>query len=184
MRRLLPLILCSALPLAAQQAAAPPAAQEPTVFRSETRLVVQQVTVKDKSRKPVVGLTAKDFAVTENGNPQTVAFLEFQKLEEIQPPPALLDRVAPIPRLAHTQIAAERPLDLRYADRRLLALYFDMTAMPPADQSRSIGAAQDFIRKHMTPADLVAIMVYAGGEVTVHEDFTGTANVFSPPSRP
>ena len=81
--------------------------------------------------------------------------------------------MAPIPRLAHTQIAAERPLDLRYADRRLLALYFDMTAMPPADQSRSIGAAQDFIRKHMTPADLVAIMVYAGGEVTVHEDFTG-----------
>ena len=45
--------------------------------------------------------------------------------------------------------------------------------MPPADQSRAIGAAQDFIRKHMTPADLVAIMVYAGGEVTVHEDFTG-----------
>ena len=51
--------------------------------------MVQQVTVKDKSGKPIEGLTAKDFAVTENGNPQTVAFLEFQKLEEIQPPPAL-----------------------------------------------------------------------------------------------
>jgi len=102
MRRLLLFFLYSALPIAAQQAAPPPAAQEPTVFRSETRLVVQQVTVKDKSGKPITGLAAKDFAVTENGNPQTVAFLEFQKLEEIQPPPALLDRVAPIPRLAHT----------------------------------------------------------------------------------
>ena len=171
MRRLLPLLLCAAFPAAAQQAATPP--QELPVFHSETRLVVEQVTVKDKSGKPVKGLTAKDFAITENGVPQSIAFLEFQKLEEIQPPAALTDRVAAIPRLAHTQIAAERPLDLRYADRRLLALYFDMTAMPPADQSRAIGAAQDFIRKNMTPADLMAIMVYAGGEVTVHEDFTG-----------
>src|ERR1022692_1168904 len=171
MRRLLPLLLCAAFPAAAQQAATPP--QELPVFHSETRLVVEQVTVKDKSGKPVKGLTAKDFAITENGVPQSIAFLEFQKLEEIQPPAALTDRVAAIPRLAHTQIAAERPLDLRYADRRLLALYFDMTAMPPADQSRAIGAAQNFIRKNMTPADLMAIMVYAGGEVMIHQDFTG-----------
>jgi len=170
-----PVVLCCALPAAAQQPAAPTAAspQEPLTFRAETRLVVQQVTVKDKSGKAISGLTAKDFAVTENGIPQTISFLEFQKLEEIRPAPVLTDRVAGVPRLAHTQIAAERPLDLRYADRRLLALYFDMTGMPPADQSRAIGAAQDFIRKQMTPADLVAIMVYAGGEVTVHEDFTG-----------
>ena len=110
-------------------------------------------------------MTAKDFTVTENGIAQTIAFLEFQQLEEIDPAPELTERVAPIPRLAHTEIAAERPLDLRYADRRLLALYFDMTAMPPIDQSRAIGAAQEFIRKQMTPADLVAILVYSGDEV-------------------
>ena len=68
MRRCLPLLLCAALPAAAQQAAAAP--QDPVVFHSETRLVVEQVTVKDKSGKPVEGLTAKDFAVTENGIPQ------------------------------------------------------------------------------------------------------------------
>jgi VWFA-related protein len=171
MRRFLHPLLFAAFTAAAQQA--PPAPQDMPVFRAEARLVVQQVTVKDKAGKPVEGLTAKDFAITENGIAQTIAFLEFQKLEEIQPAPVLADRVAPIPRLAHTQIAAERPLDLRYADRRLLALYFDMTGMPPADQSRAIGAAQDFIRKQMTPADLVAIMVYSGNDVNVHQDFTG-----------
>jgi VWFA-related protein len=170
MRHSICLLLCLALPMVAQQA--PPAADDQPTFRSETRLVVQQVTVKDKSGKPIEGLTAKDFTITENGIPQTIAFLEFQKLAEIEPAPALTTHVAPIPRLAHTQIAAERPLDVRYADRRLLALYFDMTAMPPADQSRAIGAAQTFIRKNMTAADLVAILVYAGGEVNVHEDFT------------
>jgi VWFA-related protein len=166
------LLLCAALPAAAQQQPSPPA-QEQTVFRAETRLVVQQVTVKDKSGQPIEGLTATDFVVTENGIPQTVAFLEFQRLEEIEPAPELTDHVAPIPRLAHTEIAAGRPLDLRYANRRLLALYFDMTAMPPIDQSRATGAAQEFIRKQMSPADLVAILVYSGNEVTVHEDFTG-----------
>ena len=91
--------------MVAQQAS--PAPQDTPVFRAETRLVVQQVTVKDKSGKPIEGLTAKDFAIEENGIPQSVAFLEFQKLEEMQPAPALADHVAPIPRLAHTQIAAE-----------------------------------------------------------------------------
>jgi VWFA-related protein len=165
------LFVAAIMPALAQQAA--PAPQEVPVFRSETRLVVQQVTVKDKRGNPIEGLTAKDFAVTENGVAQTISFLEFQKLEEIQPPPVMDDQVAPIPRLAHTQIAAERPLDFKYSDRRLLALYFDKSGMSPQDQSRAIRAAQDFIRKQMSPADLVAILVYAGSDVMVHQDFTG-----------
>jgi VWFA-related protein len=147
---------------------------EEVVFKADTRLVVQQVTVKDKSGKPIEGLTAKDFTITENGMPQTVAFLEFQKLAETTatPAPVLTERVAAVPRLAVSQIAAERPLDLKYSDRRLIALYFDLSTMPPADQIRAISAAQDFIRKKITPSDLVAIMKYAGNEVLVHEDFT------------
>src|SRR5262245_42809895 len=47
----------------AQQAQAP---QRPT-FSSSTRLIVQTVTVKDKDGKPIEGLTAKDFVVTEDG---------------------------------------------------------------------------------------------------------------------
>lgn len=172
MRRVLSLLLCSTLLFAQAPAPAPAAGQDEPVFRSDTRLVVQHVTVKDKDGKPIEGLTKEDFAITENGAPQTVAFLEFQKLEEIQAAPVLTERIAAIPRLAHSAISAERPLDLKYNGRRLLAFYFDLTAMPPADQSRAIGSAQDFIRKQMTPADLVAILKYSGDEVLVHEDFT------------
>ncbi|MEO5922571.1 MAG: VWA domain-containing protein [Bryobacteraceae bacterium] len=171
MRRFLPLFL--SVTLIAQQAPVPgAAATDEPVFRTDTRLVVQQVTVKDKSGKPIENLTTKDFTISENGIPQTIAFLDFQQLEEVQPAPILTDRVAAIPRLAHSAIAAERPLDLKYDNRRLLALYFDMSAMPPADQLRALSAAQDFIKKQMTPADLVAIMAYSGNEVLVHEDFT------------
>jgi VWFA-related protein len=175
MPRFAGLFLSAAGILIAQQAApvSPQPPQDTPVFRSETRLVVQHVTVKDKSGKPIEGLTPKDFLVTENGAQQTVSFLEYQKLEEIQPAPTLTEYVAPIPRLTQTQIGVERPLDLKYSNRRLLALYFDMTAMPPADQSRAIGAAQNFIRKQMTKADLIGILVYAGADVKVYEDFTG-----------
>jgi VWFA-related protein len=143
-------------------------AQEQPTFRSETRLVVQQVNVKDKSGKPIEGLTAKDFTLTENGIPQSIAFLEFQKLDDFTAATPFIGTAVPIPRLPRTQISG----NTRYAGRRLLAFYFDMSAMPPADQSRSIGAAQTFIRNNMTDADLVAIMVYAGGEVLIHQDFT------------
>ena len=55
------------------------AAQQP-VFRSETRLIVETVTVKDREGRAIEGLTAKDFAITEDGEPQQIAFVEFQRL--------------------------------------------------------------------------------------------------------
>src|SRR6188768_1688695 len=153
MRKWISIVTCLVMPLTGQQPT-----EEP-VFRSDTRLVIQQVTVKDKSGKPIEGLTAKDFTITEDGVPQTIAFLEFQKLVETgtAPEPTFTQAVAPIPRLAKTQIAAETPGKLKYDDKRLLAIYFDLSAMPPVDQIRAFDAAQDFIRKQMTPADLIAI---------------------------
>ena len=78
-------------------------------------------------------------------------------------------KVQPVTR---TQIAPETPGDLRYRNRRLLVLYFDMTSMPVPDQLRAAAAAQKFIRTQMTPADLVAMMSYSSGAVKVLEDFT------------
>jgi len=53
-----------------------------------------------------------------------------------------------------------------------LALYFDLTAMPPWDQVRALAAAEKFVRTQITAADLVAILRYAGGAVDVLQDFT------------
>ena len=143
-------------------------------FTANTQLVVETVSVKDKSGKPVEGLTAKDFTVTEDGVAQTIRFFEYQKLEEIAAPlpPADPAEVRIVDKLARTQIASEQPGNPRYQDRRLLALYFDMTAMPPADQLRALDAAEKFVKSQMTGSDQMAILRFSGGAVQVLSDFT------------
>lgn len=153
---------------------APITASRQVTFRASAQLVVETVVVKDKNGRPVEGLTAKDFTVTEDGIPQTIRFFEFQKLPEgaDAPPAAEPGRPKLLERLPRTQISPETPGNIRYSDRRLLALYFDMTAMPPWDQLRALNAAKKFIRANMTPADLVAILTFSGGAVRVVQDFT------------
>jgi len=165
-----------------QQPAAPPPSEGAVKFQSNTQLVVETVTVTDKNGKPVEGLTAKDFTVTEDGVPQAIAFCEFQKLIEEPdaapaPKPAAPATVAAAPAgstpapVLQFQIAPERPGDIRYRDRRLIVLYFDMSAMPPPDQYRAQTAAQKFLAKQMTAADLVAVLSFSD-RLHILQDFT------------
>jgi VWFA-related protein len=174
--------------------------QTPTpTFRSLTRLVIQTVSVKDKDGTPIEGLTAKDFSITEDGQPQTISFVEFQRLPATRsqagaapaataasdtPPnapaaardtstPSQGTATPPVPAVINDgQIASAPPGDLKYRDRRLLVLYFDMTALPPPDLLRAYTGARRFINAEMTPADLMAVMAFKGGGVRVKQDFT------------
>ncbi len=186
MRRFLAPVSClltpvSCLLLSAQtigQNAAAPATG--ATFQTSTQLVVETVGVKDKSGNPIEGLKAEDFTVTEDGVPQTIKFFEYQKLPTAPLPsrgPASDTKnadinVAPLPKLPNSQIAPEKPDDIRYRDKRLLAIYFDLSAMPIADQIRAFDAAKKFIATQMTSADLVALMEYQGSAVRVLQDFT------------
>jgi VWFA-related protein len=146
-----------------------------STFQSSTQLVVETVAVKGKDGRPVEGLTAKDFTVTEDGAPQEIRVFEFQKLPDAPLPPAPAQPaagVAALPKLPNAQIAPETLGSVRYRDRRLLALYFDLSAMPEADQLRAFDAARKFIRTQMTSADLMALLQYQGGAVQVLQDFT------------
>jgi VWFA-related protein len=182
----------TAVILSAQQPAAPAqqAAPQTPTFRTTTRLIVRTGTVKDKNGNPVEGLTAKDFSVTEDGEPQTIAFVEYQRLPSVNIasngqvtigdalPDAPTAPVSPPPTNAgagsptDAKISAGQPGDVRYRNRRLLVLYFDMTALPPPDLLRAYNAATKYVKTQMSPADLVAVMGFQGGGVRVKQDFT------------
>src|ERR1700731_2966607 len=142
----------------------PQAAQQPPqpTFRTGTRLIVETVTVKDKDGKPVDGLTAKDFTLTEDGEAQTISFVEYQRVDTaaavpVPSPAATAPPPAAVAPAVQPTIAASAPGDIKYRNRRLLVLYFDVTALPPADLVRACAAAQTYIDTQMAPADLVAI---------------------------
>jgi VWFA-related protein len=158
------------------QTPAPGAAQQTDTgtasFSTSLHLVIEDVTVKDKV---IEGLKAEDFTVTEDGKPQTIRFCEFQNLPAEPagvPTTPLLRRDSDVASVTSTQIAPEAPGDLRYKNRRLLTIYFDMSAMPQSDQLRALDAAQKFVRSQMAGPDLVAIMEYTGAAVKVMQDFT------------
>ncbi len=145
-----------------------------------SQLVVEAVTVKDKQGNTIEGLTTEDFTLTEDGVPQRIRFCQHQSLPTtaapIAPAPASEENVKIYKRLARTQVAPETSDTLHYKDHRLLAFYFDMSAMPPEDQLRALAAAEKFVRTQLTPADLVSIMRYQGGSVDVLTDFTADRN--------
>jgi len=172
----------AAAPAGAQQIGQNRPADAPQNFTLfvKVQLVVEAVVVNDKEGKPIHGLTAKDFAVTEDGVPQTVRICEHQDLAE-QAKPLPVSKPADedlklYKQLTRSQIAPESEDNERYKNRRLLALYFDMSAMNPADQLRALTAAEQFIRTQMTTVDLVSILRYQGGSVDILQDFSSDRN--------
>jgi VWFA-related protein len=156
-----------------------PGATDTYTLSVKSQLVVETVVAKDKQGKFIEGLTAKDFVVTEDGVPQTIRFCEHQDLTDATPVPIALpgsEEIKLYKTLTRTQIAPESAGKERYKNRRLLALYFDMSAMRPADQLRALTAAEQFLRTQMTTADLVSIMRYQGGSVDNLQDFTDDRN--------
>ncbi len=154
--------------------------QDNFTLSMKVQLVVESVVVKDKQGQAIHGLTAKDFSLTEDGAPQTIKICEHQDLaanaERLPATKAGEEDIHIYKRLARSQIAPESPEKERYKNRRLLALYFDMSAMKPGDQMRALGAAEQFIRTQMTTVDLVAIMRYNSASVDILQDFTSDRN--------
>jgi VWFA-related protein len=177
-----------------------PASGKNFKFDISTQLIVEDIIIKDKSGNPVTGLKKTDFVVLEDGKPQDVDFAEFQKLEDTTIPPApeappsvggglqkrgekatdqkkidlaKADQAKTDQPKAVTanQIAPEKPGDIKYKDRRLMVMFFDMTSMPLPDQIRAQTAAEKFLKTQMTKSDLMAIMTFSN-DINVVEDFT------------
>jgi len=174
------------LPQQKPQPPADPAAQaagKPATFSTTINTVVEAVTVKDKNGKLIEGLTAKDFVILEDKVPQTISFFEYMKMEDTPLPEISAPSTTAIPTekekpkidpLTRVEIMPDTAGDLHYRDKRLLAVYFDMTAMGMPEQLRALDAAQKFITKQMKSADLMAIIAYDGEAVRVKQDFTAS----------
>ena len=118
-------------------------AQEPR-FTVDTKLVVINVSVKDKSGRPITTLQKEDFQVLEDGVPQNITVFELQQLsaEPLTPvsfaqrPQTIEERAANV--AAGISVTTQSPAGpKRYRDRRLIGLFFDLSSMQELEQARA-----------------------------------------------
>ena len=98
---------------------------ETPIFRSETQLVLMDVSVTDSDGAPVKGLQAGDFTLLENGKPQAIRVFETHGTELLHN--ATTEK--PLPSGTFTNrisASTDTPLDI---------LLFDMLNTPPEDQA-------------------------------------------------
>ncbi len=152
-------------------------AQDAT-FIVDTKLVVINVTVKDKAGRPISDLKKEDFQLLEDGVPQKITVFDRQDLstEPLAPlsfsqrPQTIEERAAAIaPGTSVNQQVQRDPK--RFQDRRLIGLFFDMTSMQPLEQARAQEAAVKWIQSQMTAADLVGVMTF-GSKFKMIQEFT------------
>jgi VWFA-related protein len=175
-------------------------AQAPITFSTQTTLVIIDVEVKDKAGKVVDDLKKGDFQLTEDGKAQQISVFDFQKLD-LGEPPAPAAGTTPAATPAETKPADTKPASvtaaviqtpapaankpapvatkpgtaqpvIRYQDRRLVAMLFDLSTMEVADQIRVQKSALDFIHNSLKPADMVSIMTATAGPLEIAQDFT------------
>jgi VWFA-related protein len=144
------------------------------VLKANADLVLTNVVARDaKTGEVVKGLKQSDFKVYENGKEQQIDTFDFESVDMATPlNEATVSGLAAGPAGSKAVVVA-KPEELR--NHRLIVMFFDLTSMQPEDLERSVEAAQDFLRKKLQPADLVAL-VSLGDTLTVDQDFTADKN--------
>ena len=132
--------------LTAAQAQPPVATPQ---FRSGVDLVHLDISVLDRNRRPVRGLTPADFTVLENGKPQEIAMFKAVDIPDPEPPSAPWIR----------EVAPDVRTNDGIEERRLFLLLLD-DAMIQADLA-AMNNARDIAHKvieRLGPSDLAAVI--------------------------
>jgi VWFA-related protein len=160
---LVPVLVCAASP--SQQ-------QTDYVFHAETDVVLVNVTVKDKSGKFVPGMKPEDFTILEDNKPQKIVSFDVENVDAV--PAQDVAQAKPLPEAASSPTSpavAATDTSAQFKDRRLIVLFFDLSAMEPDEIDRAVTSAEHYVDTQMLPADLVSI-VSLGSSLLVNQDFT------------
>ncbi|HEX7018995.1 MAG TPA: VWA domain-containing protein [Gemmatimonadaceae bacterium] len=139
-------IVVLAAPVLAQQ-------QQPPTFRSGTQVVEVDVRVFDKDGRFVTNLTADDFEITEDGQPQAI-----QSLTLIGAEPSAAPRTAPPAPSAPAPTAPSAPA-ARPAPRQTWVFMFDTSHLSDAGLHRVQDALSTFVGERFQNGDLGGVIV-------------------------
>lgn len=149
-----------------------PSQQSDYVFRAQTDLVLVNVTVRDKNGNFVRNLKPENFTVFEDRKPQKIVSFDIENTDAVATQDVAQTKPLPEENSAKAASAASLAAAVNeFKDRRLIVLFFDLSAMEPDEIDRAISSATHYVETQMAPADLVAI-VSLGNSLTVNQDFS------------
>jgi VWFA-related protein len=145
--------------------------QSDYVFRTGSELVLVNVTVRDKNGNFVQGLKPEDFTILEDNKPQKVVSFDVENVDAV--PASDVAQAKPLPDAtpASSGPTAAADASKQFKDRRLIVLFFDLSAMEPDEIDHAVTSAEHYVDTQMAPADLVSI-VSLGSSLLVNQDFT------------
>jgi len=146
--------------------------QSDYVFRTGSELVLVNVTVRDKSGNFVQGLRPENFTIFEDNKPQKVISFDVENVDAV--PAADVAQAKPLAeRAPESTNQPTSPADAakQFKDRRLIVLFFDLSAMEPDEIDHAVTSAEHYVDTQMAPADLVSV-VSLGSSLLVNQDFT------------
>jgi VWFA-related protein len=140
------IVACLAVPLRSQQPAPDPRPQ--ATFKTGIDVVQLDVSVFDKDRRPIRGLTKDDFTILENGKAQPIEAVIPVEITEPTPPSAAWLRDAPLEVVTNRREA-----------RRLVAIVMD-DATTGYDHGEPASARKiaNAILDQLSPDDLVSVV--------------------------
>jgi hypothetical protein len=92
--------------------------------------------------------------------------------------PSVIAQASPAAPVASVQDPS--PAITRFQDRRLIVMFFDLTAATADQQARAKLNASLYIQNQTRPEDLVSVMSVVSGSVQVVQDFTANAAELTP----
>ncbi|HEY6293375.1 MAG TPA: VWA domain-containing protein [Terriglobia bacterium] len=141
------------------------------LLRVQTNVVLVDVRVTDKRGQPVTDLKPGDFRVLEDGAEQKITSFSLENIAQLASAggeggaPAIID-LGKLP-----TVVSPAQVNKMVQDHRMLVLFFDLSSMQVDDLLRAVRSAENFVRKQLTPADLVAITTYSS-DLRVVQNFT------------
>ena len=162
---LVPIAIAAAVLGAQMSLLAQEAGPQTPVFRGGVDLIELDVSVLDRNRRPVRGLTAADFTVTEDGRPQRVVAVSAVDLADHDPARSARMRYV-------TRDVAANDLSDQLGDGRLIAIVFDDVNLPADDPDivRSARETARYIVDQLGPSDMAAVVFAHNAGRT--QDFT------------
>jgi VWFA-related protein len=135
--------------MVARQAQRPQPSQPPPTFRAAIDIIHLDVSVLDRNRRPVRGLTPADFTVLDNGVPQPVSVFSAIDIPDAPPPSAPWMR----------DVAPDVGTNDTVQDRRLfLILIDDATIQSDLGAQRNVRSIAARVIDRLGPSDLAAVI--------------------------